>query len=163
CRFYMHREAPLAQLSRPNAQTRTRLTAVARSSNDSLLNIALDPTEASGKFQLSTRSMVDWTMQKTVLALAVLAIWSVFAGRPLPQHWELRTLARGLQERSRRPGHFAAGYCRRSPEHDVRPSDHPPRPRPGRFQSNVSAILGPHGRWRSNSNRTRQDKATRGF
>jgi lytic murein transglycosylase len=83
CRFYMHREAPLAQLSRPNAQTRTRLTAVARSSNDSLLNIALDPTEASGKFQLSTRSMVDWTMQKTVLALAVLAIWSVLAGRAI--------------------------------------------------------------------------------
>src|SRR5262249_56829611 len=83
CRFYMHREAPLAQLSRPNAQTRTRLTAVARSSNDSLLNIALDPTEASGKFQLSTRSMVDWTMQKTVLALAVLANWSGFARRPI--------------------------------------------------------------------------------
>ncbi len=61
------------------------------------------------------------------------------------------TLARAVQERSRRAGHFAKGHRRSLAVFDLRSGDHPPRPRPVRVQSDLPAILRPHGRRRAAS------------
>ena len=73
--------------------------------------------------------------------------------RALPQHRQLRALARRLQAGGGVAGHLAPGDLGRARRRHLRPGHHPPRQRAGRVHAELPAVRRPHGRRRTLSER----------
>ena len=62
----------------------------------------------------------------------------------MPQHRQLRGLARGLQEGGGGAGHLAPGDLGGARRRDLRSGHHPPRQRAGRVPAELPAVRRPH-------------------